>query len=105
MNIREAFEARTAGARPGIVFTGCDLVDAAVRARTRPAARGAGRLRSAGPRGRATGSGAERPRTGRRREVIVGGRRVKTIDVHAHCVIPEAHALLDRKSTRLNSSH
>jgi aminocarboxymuconate-semialdehyde decarboxylase len=29
-----------------------------------------------------------------RREVVVGGRRVKTIDVHAHCVIPEAQALL-----------
>jgi aminocarboxymuconate-semialdehyde decarboxylase len=25
---------------------------------------------------------------------VVGGRRVRTIDVHAHCVIPEAHALL-----------
>jgi aminocarboxymuconate-semialdehyde decarboxylase len=31
---------------------------------------------------------------GRRREVKVGGKRVKTIDVHAHCVIPEAVALL-----------
>jgi aminocarboxymuconate-semialdehyde decarboxylase len=30
----------------------------------------------------------------RRREVVVNGRQVKTIDVHAHCVIPEAHALL-----------
>jgi aminocarboxymuconate-semialdehyde decarboxylase len=30
----------------------------------------------------------------RRREVMVGGRRAKTIDVHAHCVIPEAQALL-----------
>lgn len=27
---------------------------------------------------------------GRRRQVIVGGKRVKTIDVHAHCIIPEA---------------
>jgi aminocarboxymuconate-semialdehyde decarboxylase len=30
----------------------------------------------------------------RRREAVVNGRRVKTVDVHAHCVIPEAHALL-----------
>jgi aminocarboxymuconate-semialdehyde decarboxylase len=30
----------------------------------------------------------------RRREVAVDGRRVRVIDVHAHCVIPEAHALL-----------
>jgi aminocarboxymuconate-semialdehyde decarboxylase len=30
----------------------------------------------------------------RRREVVVSGRRVKTIDVHAHCAVPEAMALL-----------
>jgi aminocarboxymuconate-semialdehyde decarboxylase len=29
-----------------------------------------------------------------RREVVVDGRRVRTIDIHAHCVIPEAQALL-----------
>jgi len=29
-----------------------------------------------------------------RREVTVAGRRVKTIDIHAHCVIPEAQELL-----------
>ena len=34
---------------------------------------------------------------GRRRAVMVGGRRVKTIDVHPHCVIPEAYALLGLK--------
>jgi aminocarboxymuconate-semialdehyde decarboxylase len=34
---------------------------------------------------------------GQRRDVVVGGRRVKTIDVHAHCVIPEALALLGLK--------
>jgi aminocarboxymuconate-semialdehyde decarboxylase len=27
---------------------------------------------------------------GQRREVVVGGRRVKTIDLHCHCVVPEA---------------
>ena len=26
----------------------------------------------------------------KRREVVVGGRRVKTIDVHAHCVFPRS---------------
>jgi predicted TIM-barrel fold metal-dependent hydrolase len=36
---------------------------------------------------------ATRPRA-TRREVVVGGRRIKTIDIHAHCVIPEAQALL-----------
>jgi aminocarboxymuconate-semialdehyde decarboxylase len=30
----------------------------------------------------------------RRREVKVGGKRVKTIDVHAHCIVPEAMALV-----------
>ncbi|HYY59945.1 MAG TPA: amidohydrolase family protein, partial [Burkholderiales bacterium] len=33
----------------------------------------------------------------RRREVRVAGRRIKTIDVHAHCVIPEAQALMKQK--------
>ena len=34
----------------------------------------------------------------RRREVSVGGRRVKTVDVHAHCVVPEAMALMGNRS-------
>ena len=33
----------------------------------------------------------------RRREVVVSGRRVKTVDVHAHCSVPEAMALLGTK--------
>jgi aminocarboxymuconate-semialdehyde decarboxylase len=76
-----------------IAFTECDLLAASRRlvgARTRPAARAKRR-----------GSGVERRPAlkvvGRRREVVVGGRRVKTIDVHAHCVIPEAVALLGLK--------
>jgi aminocarboxymuconate-semialdehyde decarboxylase len=65
-----------------LAFTGCELLAAAARrtARSKPAAR--------------------RPKlavVGRRREVVVGGRRAKTIDVHAHCVIPEAYALLGLK--------
>ena len=32
----------------------------------------------------------------RRREVVLGGRRVKTIDVHAHCAVPAAMALMGR---------
>jgi aminocarboxymuconate-semialdehyde decarboxylase len=76
-----------------IAFTECDLLGASRRrvgARTRPAARA-----------KRQGRGVERRRAlkvvGRRREVVVGGRRVKTIDVHAHCVIPEAVALLGLK--------
>jgi aminocarboxymuconate-semialdehyde decarboxylase len=37
---------------------------------------------------------------GRRREVVVNGTRVKTVDVHAHCVVPEAMAVLGRESGR-----
>ncbi|MSO75309.1 MAG: amidohydrolase [Alphaproteobacteria bacterium] len=32
---------------------------------------------------------------GRRREVVVNGKRVKTVDVHAHCAVPAAMALVD----------
>lgn len=52
----------------GIIFTGCSMSNAA--------------------QGQAGG---------RRRQVIVGGKRVKTIDVHAHCVVGEALALLGMK--------
>ena len=34
---------------------------------------------------------------GRRRQVVVNGRRVKTIDVHAHCVIPETLVMMGKK--------
>ena len=30
-----------------------------------------------------------------RREVVISGNRVKTIDVHAHCIVPEAAAVID----------
>ena len=77
-----------------ITFTECDLISAArsrARAKARPAAR-------AKTRGKTQATPITQRReavaTDRRREVVVGGRRVKTIDVHAHCVIPEAYALL-----------
>jgi len=35
----------------------------------------------------------------RRREVVVNGKRVKTVDVHAHCAVPEAMALMGLKIT------
>src|SRR5687768_5274949 len=68
-------------ATPGLVFTDCDGLAAA------PAAAQAGRA--------APGKGKGKPKaSGRRREVKVGGKRVTTIDVHAHCVIPEAMKLM-----------
>src|SRR6266852_5369769 len=30
-----------------------------------------------------------------RREVVVSGKRVKTIDVHAHCIVPDAAQLIN----------
>jgi aminocarboxymuconate-semialdehyde decarboxylase len=68
MNTRREFFEETAGAVAGIAFVGCNLMSA-------------------------TPIEAQ----GRRREVIVNGRRVKTIDVHAHCAVPEAMALMGRK--------
>jgi aminocarboxymuconate-semialdehyde decarboxylase len=35
----------------------------------------------------------------RRREVIVNAKRIRTVDVHAHCHIPEATAVADYKET------
>jgi aminocarboxymuconate-semialdehyde decarboxylase len=59
-----------AGAMAGIASSGCGL-------------------------GRAAWAQAPQPPQGqRRREVVVNGKRVKTVDVHAHCHIPEALALM-----------
>ena len=44
-------------------------------------------------------AGAATQTRGRRREVAVGGRRVKTVDVHAHCGLPAAMALMGLKFT------
>ena len=59
----------------GIAFTGCEMQSAA--------AVGAG-----------TSSQPHAHAHGRRREVVVNGKRVKTIDVHAHCAVPAAMALI-----------
>src|SRR5215510_6201492 len=80
-----------------IRFTECDVVvtaraaeQFAARVEALSAARGKGRSKP-------TARGASVRAAGRRREVVVGGRRVKVIDVHAHCVIPEAYALMGLK--------
>ncbi|PYN15211.1 MAG: hypothetical protein DME05_12670, partial [Candidatus Rokuibacteriota bacterium] len=69
MTRREFLGDTTAGAVAGIAFVECGL---------------------------AGGSGSAQAQT-RRREVVVSGRRVKTVDVHAHCSVPEAMALMGRK--------
>jgi aminocarboxymuconate-semialdehyde decarboxylase len=72
---------RTQAARLG--FTGCAMMA--------PAADG-GAAPGATPRP----SPPERPHGhAQRRAVTVNGRRVKTIDVHAHCCVPAAMALID----------
>jgi aminocarboxymuconate-semialdehyde decarboxylase len=43
----------------------------------------------------ATPGYAEAPAAGRR-PVVVNGKRVKTVDVHAHCAVPAANALVGR---------
>ena len=63
---------------PAIVFTSCELTAA-----QEPLLAAAAQ----------SGSGSTQP-AGKRREVVVKGRRVKTIDVHAHCLIPAASKLL-----------
>ena len=65
LTTRRAFLAEAAGAVAGLAFVGCDLLKA------RPAAAQASR-----------------------RMVTVAGRRVKTIDVHAHAAVPEAIGLM-----------
>jgi len=59
---------QTTATLAGLVFVGCDLL-AATPARAQA----------------------------RRREVVINGKRVKTVDVHAHCAVPEALALMGLK--------
>ena len=65
-NRRQFIKDAAAGA--GIVFTGCNLLNNRLGAQ--PGSRQA------------------------KRQVMVGGRRVRTIDIHAHVIIPEATALM-----------
>ena len=68
MTNRREMLCRIAVALSGAAFTGCSLVSPAVAQELR-----------------------------RRPEVVVNGKRVRTVDVHAHCHIPEANALMGSK--------
>jgi aminocarboxymuconate-semialdehyde decarboxylase len=57
----------------GIAFTGCAMQSAAAEA---------------------AGSQPHGHAHARRREVVVNGKRVKTIDIHAHCAVPAAMAVI-----------
>jgi aminocarboxymuconate-semialdehyde decarboxylase len=67
---RREFLGRTAGAIAGLAFVGCRTMDTAA---------------------------AQTPASPRRLQVVVDGKRVRTIDVHAHCEVPEAMALMGLK--------
>ena len=66
---RRDFIRNAAGATAGLLMSGHRLADAGVGAQV-----------GAPP--------------GKRREVSIGGRRVKTVDVHAHCFVPEVWDLV-----------
>ena len=70
MTTRRDFIGGMTGAMAGVAFVGCELMHA-THAHAQPAPR--------------------------RREVVVNGRRVKTVDVHAHCAFPDAMALMGLK--------
>jgi aminocarboxymuconate-semialdehyde decarboxylase len=69
MTSRRAFLSHVAGATAGCLLAGGDRALAAPRAQV-----------GAPP--------------GKRRELVIGGRRVKTVDVHAHCFVPEVWDLI-----------
>src|ERR1700722_15129041 len=62
----------------GMIFTGCSLLDSRLRAQQ---------------------SGVRQ-----RRQVMAGGRRIRTIDIHAHVIVPEATALMGVKTAPDNPS-
>ncbi|HYU11722.1 MAG TPA: amidohydrolase family protein [Stellaceae bacterium] len=62
------------GNLPGIAFVGCDITAGA----------------SAG-----AGGGSAQTHAHGRREVVVNGKRVKTVDVHAHCIVPDAAKVIN----------
>ncbi|MBV9859046.1 MAG: amidohydrolase [Alphaproteobacteria bacterium] len=68
---RRAVLAAALGAAAGVAFVGCGLTPAG-----------------------AQGQAQAQPR---RREVSLNGRRITTIDAHAHCQVPEAMALMGMK--------
>jgi aminocarboxymuconate-semialdehyde decarboxylase len=72
MQTRRDFIHGAASAAGTVAFVGCDLLKA---------------------------SHARAEGVPRRREVVVSGKRVKTVDIHAHCAFPEVDALMGMKTT------
>jgi len=81
---RQEFIKDASSAQAGIAFVACSLATAA-HGQPRQLAQG-------------QSATASRPSSAaRRREVVINGHRVKTVDVHAHCSIPEAMAIMGLK--------
>lgn len=78
MTNRRGFLKEVAAAT-GVVFAGCGLMERPLHAQNGSAPK-------------------------KRRQVTVGGRRVRTIDIHAHVIIPEATALMGVKTEPSNAS-
>jgi aminocarboxymuconate-semialdehyde decarboxylase len=76
MTSRREFLTSTAKGVSGIAFVGCSGVIAAATASVQT----------------------------RRREVVVKGKRVTTVDIHAHCAVPEAMAMMGLKLTAPGSA-
>src|SRR5207248_11022298 len=70
MTTRRELLGQAASALAGIAFTGCGLT---------------------------RGAAAQTSGQARRREVVVAGKRVTTVDIHGHCHIPEARDLAGQK--------
>jgi len=70
MTTRRELLGHAAGVMAGVGFTGCGLM---------------------------RGAAAQAPGPARPRETVVNGKRITTVDIHAHCHIPEALALMGEK--------
>ena len=70
-----------AGALTGLAFVGCSLSNA--------------------PTPQTPGSA---PRSVRRRDVVVNGKRVTTVDIHAHTIVPEAASISAMRSETFDHS-
>jgi aminocarboxymuconate-semialdehyde decarboxylase len=68
-------------ASAGLVFTGCEI--------------SAGASASAGGGSAQAHAHAHTQAHGHRWEVVIAGKRIKTVDVHAHCIVPDAAKVIN----------
>jgi aminocarboxymuconate-semialdehyde decarboxylase len=65
----------------GLVFTGCEIT--------------AGASAVAGGGSAQASAHAHAHSHGKRWEVVIAGKRIKTVDVHAHCIVPDAAKIIN----------